>query len=804
MGKQIRHSRIAVLALAVMLLTCSGCQKSIGSGESGNDGSANMDSRGDTEKGDAKRGDTKGGGIESGKAMGRYVEEIIDLPAGKNYAAIAQEGDTIRLLDAYGSDLLSADGGETFEEAETLTMAKWGRANAWVTGFSGAADGTRLYWVQNAGGECQWQLVTGENERIILDIPKDAADSYPVSFYGKDYFYSCLGKQIYRTDAVTGNTELLTNTADYPAYLAAADGLLYILSHTGLQIYDLEKGQMSDRQDEFLSEYLNGKSTGYTDGSASVLLYPFEEEVYILTHEGLYRHKLYEETMEPVLDDGYDSITNQDRDFAGMAVLRKEDAAVFLILYSDGSLVRYTYDASLPAAVQADLRIYSVYEDADLRKAVIAFKEAYPELTVSYETGGTEGYGASLSDILNNLSTDIASGNGPDILLMDDLPYRSYVEKGVLAELSDLRKEMEPDAYFTDVIDGLVTEEGLFAVPMSFVVPVLCADTEWEEDAAASENLSDLVRLTEKIRTERSAGSVIGFYTEEEALRRLSLASFGAWQREDGSLNEEAVADFLTQADRIYELQISGLPQTLLSDEYTNTSAGGGSILRSFGDGLVNSMGVSISVLTFWDSIYYPLIASGDPYPFEDGKAPEKWDVLYADYMGNNYEEVNGYLQYLNSTIYPMPGQARGSCIPADLLAVNNMSQHKEESRLFLELVLSEEFQTQGKLLGFPVSKTAYYNRRQNSLNSYYQEENCGSFTIAVQPDTELYFYTWPSEEAFEKLDNILFQITGVSMCDSRVYEAVIEKGIAVLSKEISVEVAVDEIEKALQIYLAE
>lgn len=41
MGKQIRHSRIAVLALAVMLLTCSGCQKSIGSGESGNDGSAN-------------------------------------------------------------------------------------------------------------------------------------------------------------------------------------------------------------------------------------------------------------------------------------------------------------------------------------------------------------------------------------------------------------------------------------------------------------------------------------------------------------------------------------------------------------------------------------------------------------------------------------------------------------------------------------------------------------------------------------------------------------------------------------------
>lgn len=58
--------------------------------------------------------------------------------------------------------------------------------------------------------------------------------------------------------------------------------------------------------------------------------------------------------------------------------------------------------------------------------------------------------------------------------------------------------------------------------------------------------------------------------------------------------------------------------------------------------------------------------------------------------------------------------------------------------------------------------------------------------------------------EAFEKLDNILFQIMGVSMCDSRVYEAVIEKGIAVLSKEIRVEEAVDEIEKALQIYLAE
>ena len=39
-------------------------------------------------------------------------------------------------------------------------------------------------------------------------------------------------------------------------------------------------------------------------------------------------------------------------------------------------------------------------------------------------------------------------------------PYHSYLEKGVLMDLSEIRGEMRDEEYFNHIIDGMGTENG--------------------------------------------------------------------------------------------------------------------------------------------------------------------------------------------------------------------------------------------------------------------------------------------------------------------------------------------------------
>ena len=60
-----------------------------------------------------------------------------------------------------------------------------------------------------------------------------------------------------------------------------------------------------------------------------------------------------------------------------------------------------------------------------------------------------------------------------------------------------------------------------------------------------------------------------------------------------------------------------------------------------------------------------------------------------------------------------LPGQNYGACMPVSLLAVNASTEAKEESRLFMEYMLSEEFQKESELAGFPVNRKAYFGKQE-------------------------------------------------------------------------------------------
>lgn len=115
-------------------------------------------------------------------------------------------------------------------------------------------------------------------------------------------------------------------------------------------------------------------------------------------------------------------------------MVQLEDA--FLVLYSGGQLKKYVYDPTISAVPENFLRVWGLYENDDIGRVVSAFGQAHPDFYITYEHPLGEDTGMTREDAMKVLSTELATGNGPDVLLLDDLPYDTYVEKGVLADLT--------------------------------------------------------------------------------------------------------------------------------------------------------------------------------------------------------------------------------------------------------------------------------------------------------------------------------------------------------------------------------
>ena len=123
------------------------------------------------------------------------------------------------------------------------------------------------------------------------------------------------------------------------------------------------------------------------------------------------------------------------------------------------------------------LRVYSLKKHGEIQQAVSLFQEKCPELEVTFEVGYTGEDGVELSDAIRTLNTELMSGNGPDILVLDGLPADSYIEKGILEDITSI-VDQEKENIFYNIISAYNKKESIYQIPTTFSVPIILGDAE--------------------------------------------------------------------------------------------------------------------------------------------------------------------------------------------------------------------------------------------------------------------------------------------------------------------------------------
>lgn len=777
MWKKMKKILALGLTAALLLAGCGPSQGAGGADQAGQPGAA-----GGTE---GTGGSAAGGTANGQEATGRYMESAIALPEEVEYAMeLRHTADGVEIFSMDGTLYRSRDQGQSWQQEGQAPEELKEQLSRGVTSYfrqnqRGDTVSGYIQFGKDAEGNTDYNvssfvhvLFLADGTRIPLDIPEQEFISEAVCD-GEGVFYLGVSGsgRIYRLDGQDGSLEVLTEAGGRCDYLTVC-GKYLMIQGDELQIYGLEENTMME-PDPVLSEFLEPCLGQYGDeGSKPYLLYlsqTEEKSLYVLTDKGLYHHTLYGSTMEQLIDGSLCMMSDPARGFVNMLQIGE----VFWVLYSGGQLRQYVYDAAVSAVPDNLLRVWGLYEDEDIQKVISAFGQMHPELYVTYEHPLGDDTGMTKEDAMKVLSTELATGNGPDVLLLDGLPYDTYVEKGVLADLT-AALDGTGERYMEVVRRSYQRGGGQYAMPMSLSVPVLMGKREQIQGVSSLEQLADLV---ETARASQPEGSLLGFCGAEETLKLLAISSKDSWMNETGGMDREAVQEFLTQAKRIYDTHFSGLTaRERDAMDMLHPVVNGQTFIRT-------------EASTQLDYVLY----FGQPYAV--GMLSSNVSVV------GGYSTVTTMLEMLDMDFVPMPGQSPNLGDASNILAVNEASRVKEQA---LELViyalsarLVEESYIFSGSTNWDALDAQVKKERENEMGAGIGFEDINGKEIMINVDP-------PTDEDIQALMQLMETCQGVHQCDSRVYDAVIETGRKAMTGELTIEEAVKEIEKKVSLYLAE
>lgn len=779
-----RNRSMALLLSFSMMFAMTGC---------GEDGNMQADPGSNSDQ--AVEGNTTGGAGDnasadtSAKAMGRYVEEEIDLsemllqPDG----IFEREDGSLIIADANKGLLVSKDRGLTWDKEIPDWFTKMLEEGYYVSEIDMTPDGTFAILYDPIPDDDYtpvMMLILPDGTQEAVEIPLEDEDDYI-----RQMAVSNEGRIIVRTRSrkvfevqKDGRSELLFTLPDYTSTFYMEGNLIFIdnVGVSGMpMIYDTESGTYmeDDVLVDFVSENYNDREYDGSSYCDMYLLPDGEEIVYLLGNKGVHRHVLGGNMMEQIVDGNLSMLSNPSYSIVS-AVMLEEDS--FLVLFAGNKLIRYTYDPDIPAVPEKMLTIYSLHEDDNIRQVVSCYQSRNTDVFVSYEVGMEEGSAVTREDAIKKLNTQIMAGTGPDLLIMDDMPLASYVDKGMLLDITDHLEECSSqDPLFDNIIDALKIEEKAYVVPATFSIPMLYGE---EEYVANVTDLSDVGESIEELRTNHPGDDIIGICNEKDVLMRFAPVSAPAWLTAESGPDREIIGEFLEQCKRIYDAQVDGIRPEIVEDygeQHTNRSA------ADISDWHVD-WGIANNIFGYIGGKSYLL--SG-------------WLETPSGYQEiTSIERVKGYE---NGKRIAMAGHCTQVFMPQTLLGINAASDRIDEAKDFMSFFLSKE--TASDYYGFPINKAAYDAQFIPNEDFIGEDGAYGILAIVTEDGTYVDFNIyWPSDGLVAELKEELSSVNTAYIPDSVLEDAVFTEGASYMKGEQTLEEALTEIEKSVAIYMSE
>lgn len=717
--------------------------------------------------------------VESDRlAKGQYSENDSPLPESIDYIYDMKqlEDGTVQALNITNGFLMSSDNGKTWSLKENTFISHLGE-NPYVTKAVSAKDGSAFleFVTKDTSDSCYYGFIDANRnfKEIFISETREKKECSGIEILSDGRLIGAFGKTVYEINPDSGKLTKLCAAKKEISKIELVYDILFILTEDDIECFDIKnKKEIKDNVlKSFVKENIN-------HGYASILFAEgdSDDSIFMASPKGIFRHVMGGTVIEEIMKQNHTTL--DDPSFYLRCMLKLTDDTFLIAFQKQGETVlkSYQYSDEALAVEQINLTVYSLYEDKDIKQIISDYQKQNKDILIKYNIGMVGQDAVTREDAIRNLNAEILSGAGPDVFVLDELPINSYIEKGILEDLSPVfSNQLKDQEFFENIVNAYKKEDRLFAVSSRFSVPFIMGKAE---DLDKINNLSSYTQCIQRLREIKSDGPIIGDYNPNNILQILYNVCAPTWIGEDGTINEDNIVNFLTEAKVIFKEESKFLDESE-SDEDS---------LKDF-------------------------TPKRDIYTFEElsfigHKQIKYWQEEFLLIMGYSYgvwHDYNFLMTIQNemndsTQIKAFFGQGENVFFPKNIIGVNAQSKVKDQALDFASFVIAGSDETKYTTMGYSVNKKVF----EESVIDPGEKLSSPAHVIDTADGTKVFMPKWCTDEELEILRGTVNLLDTPAITDSTMRDVVLELGVDALMDKRDIESVANEIVSKLQIYLTE
>ncbi|MBR3668348.1 MAG: extracellular solute-binding protein [Ruminococcus sp.] len=451
-----------------------------------------------------------------------------------------------------------------------------------------------LYWKMNSN---VWVLSPDGTENQVSGL-----ENIMYAEFSEDgRLFACnTNGDILEVDISTGDTKKITGgNGIFSAFDIIGSNIIYI-DDDGAHFYDIDSGRETEVPDalkDFLGSYRHER---LTSGVAVDICRGNDDDIYIGCSDGLYRYVMGGNIIEQLID-GFVSRFGDPSDEM-ISLYCGEDGTLYGAFVS--GVYSYRFDPELETAAASELKVYTLEKNNTVSKLISGFASENRGVKVDLQVGMKEGM--TYSDAMKELTTQILSGNAPDVMILDGLDIENLIDKNMLTDLSENSEKWLPE---NDLLSNVVNwndhDGKLCSVACRFRLPAVGAE---EDELKKISSYADIADLCEEYREKYDPmDTIMGYYDVNDSVR---VGLIYEWNRLFGSSpDKEALTEFFDSCKRLHDAEYADNTEasvTYWSPDVTSENAFSARFWGALGykviaTGAVNDISRDMSLLTSVD-----------------------------------------------------------------------------------------------------------------------------------------------------------------------------------------------------------
>ncbi|MCL1795483.1 MAG: extracellular solute-binding protein [Clostridia bacterium] len=309
--------------------------------------------------------------------------------------------------------------------------------------------------------------------------------------------------------------------------------------------------------------------------------------------------------------------------------------------------------------------ITALNDSVRLRKAATNFQRAHPELSVDLRVQSPSNnffQETPDDDYIRALNTDLLAGGGGDVIILDRLPMRRYIERGILADISHLLPDL---GILPGIAEGsAVADDRVYAIPAQFSFQMLWGRQAVLEGIHTLEDIPYAALLSEQ-------RPMYG-RTPEEWIRLTYPASESSFR------NDKGLVDFESPTFEAY-LEVLKKLYTEQDDAPPSEMFGG---MRRGGAMAEEMLAMAGGAVAMYSAEIQSLMQLN--FSYSVAGAEESLGIVFPSITGEGYAYA-----------------------PQLLAGVNAQSVQRDNAEEFIRMLLSDDVQGSEQMNGLPTTASA-------------------------------------------------------------------------------------------------